>query len=145
MRNLEKSSYVTSDVYIGYINKMTGGILADISVLSTETITNSIIVIYMQKDSSLLTTFDKHIQKLADYGIIRKWINEYEDRKYFRSYRIKLPRPVSFSQIEGIFYICGILHCIAILVFVVELLWRWLTERLINVTLRNMIVSHNRD
>lgn len=80
------------------------------------------IEMYFNKASFYLRPFNTQLQKFASNGLLQHWIDKYRHVEYRRTVSEKLPAVLTYQQLEGIFYICGALYVMAIVVFILEII-----------------------
>lgn len=77
---------------------------------------------YFRKDSSLVTPINRYLELFTNNGVVKHRISKFRDMKYMRVRRVKLQQILTLSQLGGIFYICGSLYAVAIIVFAFEMI-----------------------
>lgn len=78
---------------------------------------------YLQKNSFLLKPINDLISSLTANGIIDRLVKNFLYENCFKHYTLFQPKSIKLMDIEGIFQICELLYIIAIIVFVIELLF----------------------
>lgn len=78
------------------------------------------ITMYFSKHSILINRFNKLILNLRSMGLINFWAQE--NLQDIENKHEAAFSPITIDNLEGIFYIYGILHIIAICVFILELM-----------------------
>lgn len=116
---LHDAVYTTTDISIGYFNMLSKGTLSDIVPVSKQQIITAFLTLIMRKNSCLTPSFDSLIDKVVTHGFIRKWINEIRMPLSMQKKK-KLPQILTLNQVQGIFYICGVLYVVATVVFIWE-------------------------
>ncbi|XP_058117463.1 uncharacterized protein LOC131284626 [Anopheles ziemanni] len=88
---------------------------------------------FFPKTSSLQESFSSLMLRLHTAGLANFWSQEFEDTRYWSNAKTD-PEPSSlqWNQISGGFYLCGILHLTAVLVFFAEICWHRLSPRLVS-------------
>lgn len=78
--------------------------------------------IYLDKHSYLVDKFDAEIMGIHAVGLMEFWGRNYVNNKYALSKHL-LPDPkIEQDDLWGIYIICGVLHMVAFLIFLIELL-----------------------
>uniref|UniRef100_A0A182JA16 Putative ionotropic receptor ligand binding domain-containing protein n=1 Tax=Anopheles atroparvus TaxID=41427 RepID=A0A182JA16_ANOAO len=82
------------------------------------------VAFFFPKTSPLWESFSSMILRLHSAGLPNYWSREFEDNRYWSNAKTD-PEPSSlqWSHISGGFYLCGILHLVAFVVFFVEIGW----------------------
>lgn len=80
-------------------------------------------VFYFSKDFYLIEEINHQISALNSNGIMMYLNKKYVDIAFYNMKPIIFgPHPITFQQISGIFYVCGVLLVIAKIVFVAEII-----------------------
>lgn len=89
-------------------------------IVSKQRIAMFPIVLYLRKHSCLTEPINDRLRRIINGGLMEHWINKYRDVKYTRIRTIRTPQILTMEQIQGIFYICAVLHAIALVTFIIE-------------------------
>lgn len=79
------------------------------------------IVFYLRKHSCLTEPINVQLTNIASSGLMKYWMNQYNDAKYTRIRNVRIPQILTLQQIQGIFYIYAVLHAVALVTFVIEI------------------------
>lgn len=99
-------------------------------VSSKEVLVNWPKVMLFRKNSSLAAPISRYLELFINNGIVQHRINKYRDTKFMRFRKVKTAQILTFSQLAGIFYICGALYALAIIVFVIEIIYSIVQSKL---------------
>lgn len=78
-------------------------------------------VFYFPKDFYLIEEINHQISVLSANGILSFINSQYVDSAFLNVKSIDIgPQPLNFTQISGIFYVCGVCLLVSLAVFAVE-------------------------
>lgn len=118
---MSQKAYLATDFTFSYTNLLSGGHFKELAATAPDGIDTAFQSIYFAKQSSLAAPINWHIANLHSNGMFTRWRIEYSDPYLYSRIR-KMPQILTMDQAEGIFYVCGSLHALAVLIFALELL-----------------------
>lgn len=98
-----------------------------------ETIFSQQLCVYFSKHSYLLPSFDRVLLNLRSFGLIDHWARQvFDDRFLEQTGEERIPLALGISQLWSIFKTCLIIDLLAVMVFVVEIVYYKCSHRKLN-------------